>query len=155
MAELNDYRSAIVERFPELELQTIEYLAHGIDHVACRVNGNLIFRFPKRAEAEAKLLIEMRLLPALAPTLPLPIPNFDYLSPEPSASFPYAFVGYRLLRGEPLTTYIPTIWDETWWTRALGEFLIALHSFPLRRAKALGVPGGTTEWWRNRYLDLY
>ena len=35
------------------------------------------------------------------------------------------------------------------------EFLTALHAFPVERAQELGVPGGTTDEWRDRYRQLY
>lgn len=99
--------------------------------------------------------MEIRLLPELAPTLPLPIPHFRYVVLAPSTTFPRAFVGYEALKGEPLTRYTPQIWDEGWWPPAVGAFLTALQRFPIRRAQELGVPGGTASDWRRRYSELY
>src|SRR5207248_6064974 len=56
---------------------------------------------------------------------------------------------------EPLTKYMPEIWDTNWWPPMVGQFLTALHRFPVKRAQELGVPGGTTDEWRNRYQELY
>ena len=154
MVEIEPYRRAIAACFPELAGRPLAYLAHGKDHVACLVNGDLVFRFPKRAEAEAKLQMELRLLPELAPTLPLPIPAYRYVARTPP-SFPHVFAGYRRLAGEPLTRYMPEIWDAPWWPAAVGAFLTALHRFPTPRAQALGVPGGTADAWRERYQALY
>ncbi len=106
------YRAAIAEGFPNLSVDTLEYLSEGKDSVACLVNHRLVFRFPKQDRAEQKLLIETRLLPELAPTLPLAIPRFTYTVLTPLTSYPRAFVGYDLLDGPVLRKLSPAaIWD--------------------------------------------
>ncbi|HMA38287.1 MAG TPA: phosphotransferase [Chloroflexia bacterium] len=154
-AQLELYSRAIAESFPALANRRLEYLAHGKDHVTCLVNKELVFRFPKRADAAGKLRMEISLLPELASTLPLPIPHFSYVARTPPPSFPRVFVGYRRLAGEPLRQYIPEIWDANWWPAAVGAALTALHRFPIQRAQELGVPGGTTDEWRHCYQALY
>ena len=72
--KLAHYRAAILENFPGLPLESLTYLAEGWDSLGCLVNDRLIFRFPKRPEVAGRLALETRLLPELAPTLPLPIP---------------------------------------------------------------------------------
>jgi len=101
------YLVAIAEGFPDLTVDTFEYLSEGKDSVAWVVNRHLLFRFPKQELAEQKLLMEMRLLPELAPTLPLAIPQFTSISRTPTASYPHAFAGYGLLDGTPLHAYTP------------------------------------------------
>jgi aminoglycoside phosphotransferase (APT) family kinase protein len=149
------YRGAIGDSFPELAGQALEYFASGKDYVVCLLEGGYLFRFPKRAEAERKLRMEIKLLPELGRTLPLPTPEFSYVASARVSAFSHAFVGYRILAGEPLTNYVPDIWDAGWWPPSVGEFLTALHRFPVKRAQELGVPGGTSDEWRNRYQKLY
>lgn len=149
------YRAAITEGFPNLSVDTLEYLSEGKDSVACLVNHRLVFRFPKQDRAEQKLLMETRLLPELAPTLPLAIPHFTYTVLTPLTSYPRAFAGYDLLDGTPLHAYTPQIWDATWWQPFIGEFVTALHRFPVRRAMQLGVPTYTTQTWRAYYQSFY
>ncbi len=136
---MQKYRAAISEKFPDLALGSIEYLSEGWDSVACRVNQNLIFRFPKRPEVEQSLKVELRLLPELAPSLPLPIPNFKYVSPEPGQFFEYAFVGYEMINGWSEEDWPEDLLAADWWKVALGQFVTALHRFPLERARELGV----------------
>ncbi len=149
------YLAAIAEGFPDLVVDTLEYLSEGKDSVAWVVNHHLLFRFPKQERAEQKLLMELRLLPALAPTLPLTIPQFTSISRTPTASYPHAFAGYDLLDGTPLHAYTPLIWDATWWQPFIGDFVTALHRFPVERATQLGVPTYTPRTWRAHYQALY
>jgi len=149
------YLAAIAEGFPNLAVDTLEYLSEGKDSVACLVNRHLLFRFPKQELAEQKLLMEIRLLPELAPTLPLAIPRFTYISRTPTASYPRAFAGYDLLDSTSLHAYAPQIWDATWWQPFIGDFVTALHRFPVGRAAQLGVPMYTTRTWRAHYQALY
>jgi aminoglycoside 2''-phosphotransferase len=153
--DIEPYRAAIREQFPALRVDTMAYLGEAKDHVGCLVNRQLVFRFPKREEAEQKLRMELALLPELAPTLPLPIPQYSHIARTPSRAFPRVFAGYPLLTGQPLTDYIPAIWDTPWWAPAVGAFVTALHRFPVARARQLCVPGGTAEEWRSRYQNLY
>ena len=37
----------------------------------------------------------------------------------------------------------------------LGDFLSALHKFPVSRAKKAGVTGGDTQVWRQEYVEFY
>ena len=72
-----------------------------------------MFRFPRRSTVEEALERELVLLPAIAPALPVDVPSFEYLSRDP------LFVGYRLIRGEPLV-------DED--ADGVRAFLEALHA---------------------------
>ena len=136
-------------------METITYLGEDKDNVVCLINGQLVFRFPKRQEAEQKLRMEFDLLPELAPTLPIPIPQYSHIARAPSRAFPRVFAGYPLLGGRLLTDYIPAIWDTPWWAPAVGAFVTALHRFSVARARQLGVPGGTAEEWWRRYQNLF
>lgn len=47
-------------------------------------------------------LKEMRLLPELAASLPLLVPDYSYVASYSVPGFPHPFGGYPLLRGRPL-----------------------------------------------------
>jgi aminoglycoside phosphotransferase (APT) family kinase protein len=72
-----------------------------------------VFRFPRRSNVEEALEREIALLPAIAPALPVDVPSFEYVSRDP------LFVGYRLIRGEPLVDEDPD---------GVRAFLEALHA---------------------------
>lgn len=143
---LDRYRAAIIENFPGLAIEKLAYLAEGWNSVACLVNDRLVFRFPKRPNAARKLALETRLLPELAPNLPLPIPKFSYISKPTSRNFPYLFVGYEALPGITQPDWPEEVWQAGWWREELGAFLTALHAFPVERAARLGVECMNFTW---------
>lgn len=132
-------RSILHDQFEELRPVTAVYLGEGCDSVAFEVNGKFVFRFPKRSDVEEQFAIEARLLPALAPALPLPIPAFCFFG-QPTPAFPRRFVGYPKLPGRPAILLDPAEILPLQLASTLGHFLSSLHAFPVEHAKAAGVP---------------
>ena len=64
-------RQLIAEQFPELQVGSIRLLGVGWDMTVWLVNGSVCFRFPRKETVVGGLLREMKVLPALAPLLPL------------------------------------------------------------------------------------
>jgi aminoglycoside phosphotransferase (APT) family kinase protein len=93
--------------------ETILEIDDGYDFEVAIVDEEWVFRFPRRAGVEGALDVEIVLLPALAPVLPVEMPSFEHISRDP------LFVGYRLIRGEPLV-------DED--ADGVRAFLEALHA---------------------------
>jgi len=93
--------------------RTILAIEDGYDFEVAIVNDEWVFRFPRRSAVEEALELEIALLPALAPALPVDVPSFEYVSRNP------LFVGYRLIRGRPLV-------DED--AEGVCAFLEALHA---------------------------
>jgi len=130
--------TTIIEaHFPELAPASVEYLGEGFDSCAFEVNDTWVFRFAKREDVAEQLRIEARLLPELAPHLPLSVPLFSFHG--------RSFVGYRKLTGTPAIGLadLPLLPLAP----PLGRFLRALHSFPVDDALRLGVP--------QRPIDTY
>jgi aminoglycoside phosphotransferase (APT) family kinase protein len=92
---------------------TIVEIDVGYDFEVAIVEDEWVFRFPRRAGVEEALEVEIALLPALASTLPVDVPSFEHVSRDPT------FVGYRLIRGEPLVDEDP---------EGVRAFLEALHA---------------------------
>ncbi len=93
---------------------TILEIDDGYDFEVTIVDDDWVFRFPRRAGVEEALEVEIALLPALAPALPVQIPVFEIVSRDP------LFVGYRVVRGQPLVNEDPD---------GVRAFLEALHAF--------------------------
>jgi aminoglycoside phosphotransferase (APT) family kinase protein len=110
--------------------RTIVEIDDGYDFEVAIVDDEWVFRFPRRSAVEEALEVEIVLLPALAPALPVDVPSFEHISRNP------LFVGYRLIRGEPLV-------DED--ADGVRAFLEALH--------ALDPSGLTVE--RPGWVDSY
>ncbi len=105
----------------------------GWDFKVLVLEDEWVLRIPRVQQAVGKLAKEAVLLPALAPALPVEIPQFAYVSEEPP------FVVYRLIHGEPLRDEDPS------GVRALLE---ALHSFD---TTGLELPKPHwTEAWRDQ-----
>jgi aminoglycoside phosphotransferase (APT) family kinase protein len=137
--ELSPDRGAcLIERqFPALAPAGLAPLGAGWDNVAFLVNGRLVFRFPRRQIAADLIQREIRVLPLLAPHLPLPIPAPAFAG-TPDAGYPYPFAGYELIPG---TTACRSTWSGA--ERAssavpLARFLAALHTIP--------IDAGTRAW---------
>ena len=104
------------------------------------LDGDWLHREPRREAVRPRLLAEARLLPWLAPQLPLPVPI-----PEPTQ---YG-VRHLLLVGDPLEDDASTALG-----RDLGTFLQALHAVDPAEAVAHGaLDAATAEADKTRFLD--
>lgn len=126
----------MAELFPELEPRTVVAIEEGWDSLVLEVNGEWIVRIPRREQVREWMATEVRLLPELAPTLPMPIPRFEHVSE--------AGVAYRKLPGAPIDSPSAALGHQA------GRFLAALHAFPVERARELGAPSHDLDW-RDRY----
>src|SRR4051795_9415002 len=68
-------RRLIGEQFPQVEVDPLVLLGEGWDNTVWLAGGEWVFRFPRREFAIAGFERELATLPALAPRLPLPIPD--------------------------------------------------------------------------------
>jgi aminoglycoside phosphotransferase (APT) family kinase protein len=125
---LMDFAAVLRERVPQLRLERVVLVETGWDSAVVEVDGEWIFRFPRRAEVVEWVRMEAGLLPELVPRLPTRVPQFEFVALDQTA-----FVGYRKLPGEPLAHGVRSAELGA----RLGEFLAALHAFPIDRARAL------------------
>lgn len=93
----------------------------GWDSHAEIVDGHWLERVPRRSEVRRWLAAEARLMPRLAPLLPLAVPVPEVVSDDG----PWR-VRHRLVPGEPIVTHRLDAADG----RRVGEFLRALHDAP-------------------------
>lgn len=105
----------------------------GWDTVATVVEGTWLDRVPRFSDAEEQLRNEVRLMPRLAPLLPLAVPVPIVLDDSPLR------VRHTLLEGELATGAVLTADDG----RRLGEFLRALHDMPVNIYVESGIPDGS------------
>ncbi len=132
----------IRRQFPALAAggrPSIERVGVGWDNVAYCLAGRYIFRFPRRSVAVPLLETESRLLPQLAPHLPLSVPVPIFMG-RPSDDYPWPFQGYERIAGR---SACGAALDETareGAAAALARFLRALHAFPPDEAARLGAP---------------
>jgi aminoglycoside phosphotransferase (APT) family kinase protein len=120
----------IVRQFPGLEPVHIEMIGVGWDNVAFRVNERWVFRFPRRKLGTDLIVNESRILPLLAPALPLPIPAPRFFG-RAEGDYPYDFAGYALIPGETACCRQWTDTERVETAADLARFLAALHSIPI------------------------
>jgi aminoglycoside phosphotransferase (APT) family kinase protein len=120
-------RALLSEQFPELDAGSARLLGEGWDNSVWAVEEEWAFRFPRRAIAIPGVEREIAALPALAPLLPIPIPEPRRVG-VPSDTFPWPFVGTPLLPGrEPCDAGL-TDRERDQLASGLARFLRTLHS---------------------------
>lgn len=109
----------------------ITTFSDGWDSEARLVAGRWVERRPRRPEVAGQLVMETRLMPWLAPQLPLPVPVPAVVTEEP------LIVRHALVPGEPLAA--PTAAQGC----RLGDFLRVLHAADTAEAQRRGVPSAS------------
>lgn len=117
----------VQEQFPEVPIRSIEPLAQGWDNTVWLVNGDSVFRFPRRAIAIPGVEREIAVLPELAPHLPLTIPVPVFVGHATDA-YPWPFFGSRLVPGRELADADLTDAARASLAASLARFLRALHA---------------------------
>lgn len=135
---------ALVERLlakqkPELADHPIELLSHGWDNVSFLIGSDLVARLPRRRLAAGLIANEVRWLPELAPSLPLPIPA-PVFHGGPGAGYPWEWLIAPLLPGESASSAAGIDFETC--ARQLGSFLSSLHQPAPEDAPANPFRGG-------------
>ena len=130
--------------FPEPVLSS--QIHHGDDFTVIEVNHTWMFRFPRRPEAFTILEIEKAFLAEFAPLSPIPVPQYQYIGE--------GFVGYRKIEGLLLSPArykrLPEEKQKKV-TEQIGAFLSLLHTFPIERARQMGMTEGWNGWRKQAY----
>jgi aminoglycoside phosphotransferase (APT) family kinase protein len=117
-------RRLIGDQFPDVPLRSLAPLGEGWDNTVWLADGRWVFRFPRRQIAIAGFERELAALPALAPRLPLPIPD-PVFPGRPTAEFAWPWFGAaHIPGGEPLGLSEAA---RLGLARPFGRFLRALH----------------------------
>lgn len=148
----------IQKNFPKLRVRNVKSLDEGMDSRAFLVNDNLVFRFPKHPEVARQLKVEIKLLPELRKCVDVKIPNFQYIGKQKGNNLP--FVGYPFIKGQFLHKHIfskSTLSTKKKILEQVGTFIAQVHSFPVSKARKLGVKTPNylekykqdLHWWRT------
>jgi aminoglycoside 2''-phosphotransferase len=126
------YLDLISSVFPE-SIQSTQ-IHHGDDFTIVEVNNAWMFRFPRSQEASLVLEIEKHFLAEFAPLSPVPVPEYQYIGE--------GFVGYRKIEGLLLSPVRYKGLSEGSQKKVVDQisvFLSTLHSFPVERARQMGM----------------
>jgi aminoglycoside 2''-phosphotransferase len=153
--ETNHYLQRIRDEFPKLKWtkhQRYQTIPVEPDHVMILLDGKIAFRFEEGCD-EGNLVKERAVLNALrSRTKSIPSPEFTFLPKSPD------FVGYKAIQGTRLSPWRFERLSKS--NRAdaakrLGAFINGLHSYPVAKARKLGVgEGNSSVWKRQRGKDI-
>lgn len=136
----DDFAKRLIRsQFPQFENAHVRRVGSGWDNAAFLVEEHLIFRFPQRDVAAPLMERENRLLPLLAPSLPIPIPTPRYIG-VPQGSYPWPFAGYEILLGVTACTREPNDAERRVLAEDLARFLRALHDVDPQPLIEAGLP---------------
>jgi aminoglycoside 2''-phosphotransferase len=134
------YLLAIRRAYPDFDLGSATFNDRGQNSDVVVLDGQIVFRFPKYDHVLDWLRTETAILEEIQGRVPLPVPNPLWTALDRPVG--QAFVGYRLIPGEPLwrdtfraITDRPTVKRIA---HQVASFLQALHSLPVD--EAIGVP---------------
>jgi len=127
-----------------ITIETIILLDEGWDNLVYLVNGNIIFRFPRRELGVICMQNEILLLPYIAKQV-----SFKFSVPhwvgQPSDLYPYPFSGYNMLSGESLCDAATTLINNNSFILTLASWLKELHSIPVNNDYVKSIKGNQ-EW---------
>lgn len=111
----------------------MQFFSEGFDNRLYR-SGNDIWRVAKHIQGHQRLLVEFRLLPWLAPQLPLAIPVPLDIGTDPMTGF--AWLHYRFLPGNPLPL---AQWSSSLITE-IKQLLTTFQTLPIKKLKTFNIP---------------
>ncbi len=140
-------RRAIHEQFPRLDPVRVEAFGEGWDFTMFLVDGDKLFRFPKRRACIEGLLREQVILRAIGPALELAVPEYRWSS-SGAAAFSAPFAGYLLIEGTIAARVPRSNVDRDAVLEQVARFLEVLHATPMSVARAAGVDHDPHDDWR-------
>ncbi|MBN1579934.1 MAG: phosphotransferase [Anaerolineae bacterium] len=126
------YLTEIRDLVPNLDIKTACLSDEGAFNDILNVNDTFIFKFPRSPDGIERLKTQAGLLEAIQGHVSLPIPSPHFVS-EDMQTVGAAFIGYRILSGEPLHNHLDLFYTEAASRRLanqLATFLRDLHDFP-------------------------
>lgn len=127
----------ITKEFPDITYTSSQYLDHGWDDVVLILDSKFVFAFPRADKyIQEKFQKELRLMPKLAPKLPLPVPVFTHIARSG------LFAGYPYIAGERLRREVIETFNSSQRrcaAQTMAVFMQAMHQFPVRTARVCGV----------------
>jgi aminoglycoside phosphotransferase (APT) family kinase protein len=142
-------RRLIRATYPELDAGSLEKLGVGWDNTVWCTRDRVAFRFPRRKIALPGVAREMRLLPQIAPCLPVAVPDAAYPG-RPSSLFPWPWFGSRFIAGREISRRALDDVARMRLAGDLGAFLASLHALRPPGLDALAVdPMGRADMARR------
>jgi aminoglycoside phosphotransferase (APT) family kinase protein len=141
--------SLVEQQFAELKPAKTILFASGFDNTAFVVNGQHLFRFPRRSVAVSLLEIESRVLPVIGELISTPVPIPEWIG-RPTQLYPWTFAGYPMLPGQPAWAASLSPTERGALAEPIADFLKQLHGVDRETVDSLNLPRDTIG-----KLDLY
>lgn len=155
---VEQYLAIVHRHFSQVAAEHVERIEEGWQYANFLVDGRSVCRFSPSNDDQATLRREAMFLQSFAPASPLPLPEMEcYVDAQTGVSYAV----YDYIPGAAFTTDFAaelTPNERLTVAQGLGAFLGTLHSFPLERARSLGVgeldPRNYGEYFLD-YLPAY
>lgn len=134
---VDDVNLILLEQFPSIPIVSIEKIGEGFDNTVFNLNNETLLRFPRRDIAVKILEIEERLLPYLKNHVEIQT-TFPILFGKSSKLFPWPFLGYNFIKGNPPITLNKE--ERIQLIEPIAKFLKQLHSIPVKELFKLDIP---------------
>jgi len=140
MKKINDTSEQFLQQIKRVFSPDIDaFTLHdgGDDFLIVEVNQTWMFRFPRNQLSRKAMEIETNFLNEFAAVSPLPVPARSFIDQD--------FIGYKKIQGEQLTFEVFADLSKVVRKRIaqqLGQFLSAIHNFPVDKASDLGIGRG-------------
>jgi Ser/Thr protein kinase RdoA (MazF antagonist) len=147
-SQLDSFRSTILQVFPDLERSSFRLMTRGWDSLVVDVDDRWIFKLPRDAAAERRLLKEASVLAIVASAVSLSVPKMSVHRQ------PRLFTRHEKLHGEHLVTLVYDGLPEQAkqaTAEKLARFFAQLHSLDQNRLLSAGA-GPIGEWLTSRAI---
>ena len=154
-ALINKYSSIIKGYFPDIVPEHITLFQDGYDHDVLLVNNSTAFRFPRTKDHGKKDRVENTFLPEFAKISPILVQDMESHN---DVMLGITYQMYRFIPGIPLTKEFAQSLPEQELVRIaeeMGNFLTTLHSFPIEKARSIGMDELDPKGYWKYFEDLY
>ncbi len=149
------FLAIVRKKFPNIDNAKIQIFDYGWDYVVTVVDNTMAFRFPRREDYAKTLPIEVNFLDQFTKISPIRVPKLAYEKDEKTG---ISYVTYRFIPGVQFTKSISkTFSKEELLTVAqqLGKFLTVVHTFPVEKARQLGIQRiNSLDSWNKRLSKI-
>jgi|GEM_PF-1415121 len=135
--EAEKVKQIIECNFGDIKVESIQTLGSGWDNQIWYINHEMVFRFPKHANAANFILNEIRILPYLKHLgINRPVPHWIALEP---IDYAFPIYGHQYVPGEGADTFQLDNEARSQLAEPLALFLKHLHHFPLEKAHKIEI----------------
>jgi aminoglycoside 2''-phosphotransferase len=142
MTDILEEQIAAIKKIYPSDIASVTVHDNGDDFFVVEVNHEWMFRFPRNEVSRKAMEIEKAFLARFKTISPLPVPDHQLIGGD--------FIGYPKIHGALLSLELFQSLSKRSReriARQIGQFLSAVHNFPVDEAKRLGLTEGWNGWF--------